>query len=314
MLIEELGTLLSTIYSADGDQSYPTHIKFKAGDQLIKSGEQGRFMFVIQSGKVKIHNDDLVLEEVGPNGIVGEMSLVDGTDRSACVTALEDTSVIPIGKKRFQALIREHPEFALYTMKIMSLRLRLMNERFNNAIGNVTVQKGIVETLREMAAQDPLTGKMNRRQFYISADIEIERAQRHARPLSVMMLDIDHFKSINDTYGHAAGDEAIQLVANTIQSELRSTDILARVGGEEFAVLLPESYKEESEATAERIRKTVEKTELKHNDKTITFTTSIGVSEWKPIEKNIKQAIERADNALYEAKRNGRNRVEVETD
>ncbi|MDR3087815.1 MAG: diguanylate cyclase, partial [Azoarcus sp.] len=187
----------------------------------------------------------------------------------------------------------------------------------NNLIGFLYIYRDISQRKRharelwQLATSDPLTGIANRRAFF--EDIERERARlaRYPGEAAVLMIDIDHFKQINDTYGHAAGDAMLGHVVRQMRKLLRESDILARLGGEEFAILLPQANLEGALGLAERIRKVLEDNPLNYNDIPIHVTTSVGVTIMTASDLNTDQTMSRADHALYEAKRNGRNRVEA---
>jgi diguanylate cyclase (GGDEF)-like protein len=166
-----------------------------------------------------------------------------------------------------------------------------------------------IEELRKLAATDPLTNLMNRRAFLDSANDAMNYYKRYRRSLSALMIDIDHFKKINDTYGHAAGDEVIKRVAEVIGECIRSTDKVARLGGEEFVVLLREADLDASNFLAERIRAAVATGATLHHDAAITATVSVGVTLVAASDRDVQDLIERADQALYLAKNNGRNCV-----
>jgi diguanylate cyclase (GGDEF)-like protein len=163
---------------------------------------------------------------------------------------------------------------------------------------------------RKLATIDSMTGLLNRRQFFVVAEVERERSRRYRRPLSMLMIDIDGFKSINDSFGHDVGDEVIVLVANVCQSLTRSTDLIARLGGEEFALLLPETGLKDAGELAERLREAVSKITVAEADGLFTPTVSIGVSEAAD-GTLISDLLKRADVALYDAKHAGRNRVSL---
>ena len=171
--------------------------------------------------------------------------------------------------------------------------------------------------LRLLATTDSLTGLFNRRHFIELAETEISRALRYSQPLAVMMLDIDFFKRVNDTYGHASGDTVLQQVAKITKGMLRVTDIPARYGGEEFLVLLPGTPATGAAAIAERLRRKLEETTIQSEKGPISITVSIGVSDYlgetnsKPNEKILSEFVRRADQALYASKNAGRNRVTV---
>lgn len=166
------------------------------------------------------------------------------------------------------------------------------------------------EVFENLASTDPLTGAINRRKFDELALRELRRVVRYHHPLTCLMLDIDHFKQINDRYGHAAGDEVLKQFYKTMVEVVRSVDIVARIGGEEFVVLLPETAHEPAVQLAERIRLAVEALQLKlESGEVITLTVSIGVSSWREPMSGVATLLERADGALYRAKGEGRNRV-----
>ncbi|MDK9720809.1 MAG: diguanylate cyclase [Rhodospirillales bacterium] len=179
---------------------------------------------------------------------------------------------------------------------------------------DITHRKKMEEELRRMATTDPLTGIINRRHFMDIAATEMERARRYFHPLTAMMLDIDFFKRVNDTYGHAAGDEVLKALTKACASLLRKGDAIGRLGGEEFAILLPETGLEGATHLAERLRQAFETTPVQYGGDAINFTASIGVAQITPADHVIDTILTRADDALYEAKRNGRNKVAVKAD
>ena len=164
--------------------------------------------------------------------------------------------------------------------------------------------------LEVLATTDPLTGLFNRRQFLTMTDAEWSRFQRYYRSLSVLMVDIDHFKSVNDRFGHAVGDEAIRAVADVCVRGKRKSDIVGRVGGEEFAVLLPETTLSRDRTVAERIRKSVEGLTLTAEGRPVQLTVSVGVAEAITSMPGVDALMKAADAALYQAKEGGRNRTQ----
>ena len=170
-------------------------------------------------------------------------------------------------------------------------------------------------TILQYATLDALTNLNNRRQFETRLGQEISITKRQGKPLCAMMIDIDFFKSVNDTHGHAAGDEVLRTVAGIIKQALRESDIPSRYGGEEFAVLLPFTHIDEAKIVGERLRKAVESTPITINqesddEKQINVTISMGIAEFNR-EESGEALFERADKALYEAKTNGRNQVKT---
>ncbi|WP_029010874.1 GGDEF domain-containing response regulator [Azospirillum halopraeferens] len=167
--------------------------------------------------------------------------------------------------------------------------------------------------LERLATTDGLTGALNRRHFLERGTEELQRARRHGRDLSLIMLDIDHFKAINDTHGHAVGDEAIRTCVRTCRAMVRQSDLLGRLGGEEFAALLPETNRAGAVLVANRVRGAMAITGVVlPAGGPLHFTVSIGVGVLHPDDRSVETLLARADAALYRAKRGGRNRVEVE--
>ena len=162
--------------------------------------------------------------------------------------------------------------------------------------------------LVEQARTDPLTGAMNRRAMEEVALREVSRSVRHGSPLSAIMIDIDHFKRLNDARGHAAGDRALRELVRLVNTELRSPDLFARVGGEEFTILLPDTPLSAGILTAERVRLAIEALETSFETGSIKFTVSVGVAQLDPA-RGWEEMIKRADAAMYEAKGHGGNSV-----
>lgn len=178
---------------------------------------------------------------------------------------------------------------------------------------DITEQKLLEADLREMAATDILTGLPNRRHYLAQLGQEIARVDRSGEhSASVLMIDVDHFKRINDTHGHTTGDHVLRHIAGMMQQALRRIDTLGRIGGEEFAVILPGADLAAAENFAERIRKKVAATPALHETQSIPLAISIGVTEIKPADISADDVLLRADRALYRAKSGGRNRVAVE--
>jgi len=165
------------------------------------------------------------------------------------------------------------------------------------------------EELVRLSTIDPLTGANNRRLFMQKLTEEVQRSQRYGTPMSLISLDIDHFKKVNDTYGHAVGDKVLKRFVDTCVATLRSTDIFGRMGGEEFSAILPFADLATAHDTAERLRLALSRCCAGAGDDMPAFTASIGVAEFRP-DDTADSLQKRADDALYRAKENGRNRVE----
>lgn len=176
---------------------------------------------------------------------------------------------------------------------------------------DITVQKELESKLEKLALYDALTGLYNRGKFDEVLKSELSRTNRYEGNLSLLIIDIDFFKKINDTHGHQNGDHALKYIANLILSSIRSSDYVARYGGEEFVVILPETDAQSAIELAERIRVSIEQKALKiSNDQTIHLTASIGIASRSSRRVSPKVLIEIADQALYKAKKNGRNQIQ----
>ena len=180
------------------------------------------------------------------------------------------------------------------------------------SVGNdITGRRHMEAELRRLATTDPLTGAFNRRRFFQKARQEFLRHRRYGHPLAVLLMDMDHFKKINDTHGHPVGDAVLKTFVKTCQSVFRVTDIFGRTGGEEFSAVLPETDAANAARVAERLRDRVSNSSLEgeNGDPAIRFTVSIGLTGLQEDDLTLESLIRRADQALYTAKRSGRNRV-----
>lgn len=212
-------------------------------------------------------------------------------------------------------------EILLYGKDDQSHWLDLNITPLRNAAGDITHfafvgrdihrYKNLERQLTSLALFDSLTGALNRPAFHQQAEKEFARSRRYYRPLSVIMLDIDHFKQVNDRYGHSAGDQVLQIFAEACQEVIRSTDLMGRVGGEEFAILLPDTPSRSACHLAERLRVRINKYPYLAGDMLIEVTASLGVAELQAGDENFKTLLHRADEALYQAKHSGRNRVKL---
>lgn len=176
---------------------------------------------------------------------------------------------------------------------------------------DITERKRLEEDLRAQAGTDPLTNVPNRRSFEAAARREVERSRRYAKPFAVIALDIDFFKRVNDTHGHDVGDIVLKELTKVCLTQLRLTDVLARLGGEEFSALLPETDIDAATKLAERLRVAVAAKPIATPKGGLPITISLGVAQYAPNEPTIEAALKRADEALYEAKHGGRNKVIV---
>lgn len=183
---------------------------------------------------------------------------------------------------------------------------------FISAVQDITEHKNLLAEIERQAHADYLTGLANRRHFMELAEQELSRAMRYGSPLSIAMMDIDHFKRVNDTYGHKTGDVVLQKLSQLCQATLREVDIIGRMGGEEFAIMLPETDGEKAAEVAERLRASIARADIPlGTGLPLHFTVSIGIATLQGSDVNVDMLLNLADKALYEAKHSGRNRVRV---
>jgi len=180
-----------------------------------------------------------------------------------------------------------------------------------NNFRDITEQRALEDQLRRLATLDDLTGVYNRRHFMELAEQELERLHRYRVTLSLLLLDIDHFKRINDTHGHGVGDEVLRQMGAILRGLLRVNDIAGRIGGEEFAVVMPSTGIDGATCFARRLRRALAERVIDTDAGALRITASIGVAGCQVDDRSIDTALQRADQAMYRAKNGGRNRVEV---
>jgi diguanylate cyclase (GGDEF)-like protein len=164
-------------------------------------------------------------------------------------------------------------------------------------------------TLEKEASRDALTGIHNRRAYETRIQEELQRFHRYNQGFSLVLFDVDHFKRVNDQYGHRAGDKCLKEIVNRIKPHLRKSDFMARYGGEEFMIILPGTSKEDAYRTAEKIRLLIERTRYVYQERDIPVTISLGVTSTCPTDRGVEGLFARVDGALYQAKNSGRNRT-----
>jgi len=226
----------------------------------------------------------------------------------------EERPVLQAETKAMLVLPLAAPENPLGFITVESRLAGAFNEaniRMAQALANeaaVALENALLfQEVKRLSLTDPLTGLNNRRSFDIAAQQNVRLAIRHRRPLSVLMLDIDYFKKVNDTYGHGAGDRVLVQLARVCRESIRSTDLLARFGGEEFCLLFPETGAEAARVLAESLRKAIAAVTLKAEGQTFSITVSIGISECSGEGDSLEDLLKCSDQALYRAKQAGRN-------
>lgn len=247
------------------------------------------------------HKPDLIIASAGAKD-----SLLDGYLLAKTIHAQFETRFVPviIRPKEFSGTtedIERDAETDALTYVLSSTSLDLLIARVRTLIEF----KRHLDYCTEAAFTDPLTGLANRRRFEQQLEVEITRTQRYARPFCLIMIDLDHFKRVNDTFGHEAGDQTLKIISGVLAESARANDIVARIGGEEFALILPETEIDKAFQVASRLREAVASTEIPNIG---LMTVSIGIAEF-PLCATADNLYAVADNALYQAKRAGRNRV-----
>lgn len=237
-----------------------------------------------------------------------ESGAIDGQPRIGAYVAVPDYPLVVVTTSATNDVLAEWRTKSLYVLlfgAVMTVFAAMLLRRLIGSMRSLAIAGQLLE---EQANLDYLTSIPNRRFFMQQGTQELVRAQRYQRPLSLLVFDIDHFKSVNDRYGHEAGDHVLKAVAGAIQEMLRETDTQCRLGGEEFCVLLPETNCAEAIEVAERMREHVENLVIEqHENEHVSVTISVGIAELADQDKSLSALLARADRALYLSKRSGRN-------
>jgi diguanylate cyclase (GGDEF)-like protein len=279
-------------------------IEVAADTVLLEPGKNNDVLYVVLQGQLDIHLTSL--EEpcylrLLAGDCAGEMSMIDGREASAYVRVGVPSRLLVIPMETMWSLINASHALARNMLITLSSRVRFGNDAVKMSIHRQT-------EFESLAYVDGLTGLHNRRWLDQAFRRQVDRGLRDGKPLSIVMIDIDHFKRYNDTYGHLAGDRALRAVAMALTENLRPGDLLARYGGEEFSVLLPETEATQAYAIAERLRCAVA---LPRGDEEVQMpllSISLGETQLR-LGDTLEKILERADVALYTAKTAGRNCV-----
>lgn len=281
------------------------------GEVILSTKAENRYLYILLKGRLAIQlssSEDIPLATVEPGECVGEMSIIDSRVPSAQVSASEETEVLVIEQDILWRMVSVSHEIARNLLYIMSERVRYSNLVIADSLE-------MQRKYQRFASTDALTGLHNRGWLDDAFDREIKRSERDELPLALIMIDVDDFKNYNDNFGHLAGDQVLVTVAEAIRSPLRPNDLVARFGGEEFAVLLPETTVTNAKIIAERLRERVSKTDpgMLDNKQLPVVTISLGITGRQP-GYSLDMMIAAADVAMYHAKRNGKNRIEIAAD
>jgi len=288
-------------------------IHVKNGETLFREGDEGNELFVVHSGRVAISialpdSTQRVLREFSAGEFFGEMSIFENEPRSATCTAREASTLYALHERDFFELIEASPTTAI---KIMYQMSQITTQRLRNTSEFLSDLVRWGETARKRAITDELTGVYNRHFLEKSIENLFASSKKRKRPLSLIMVDLDHFRKINEYYGLETGDRIILAVVEAFKKHLRRRDIIARYGGDEFTVVLPQTGMKEAEELAWKICREVRKlTILKELGGPVDMiTTSQGIASYPENTEDIKGLREKADQALYRSKENGRNQV-----
>jgi diguanylate cyclase (GGDEF)-like protein len=276
------------------------------GETLLQPEVANQFLFLILNGELSVHLiGPSTLEHVSlvSGECVGEISLVDGKNPSAQVVASKPTRLLAVPHDTVWAMVDKSHAVARNLLAIVAGRMR--ND--NSALVTSHSKR---KQFEHQATVDALTGVHNRRWMNEAFPRVLHRCALDHVECAVIVIDIDHFKRVNDSYGHLVGDVALKTLAGIMPIHLRPHDLLVRYGGEEFAILLPDTGIEEAKSIAERLRIAVAASEIHCDDLAFKITVSIGIS-LASREDKLEDIFAQADQALYRAKESGRNRVEI---
>lgn len=291
---------------------------YKAKDIIFNDGDRadGK-MYIITSGSVGVYKNynqsgEVCVATLAQGEFFGEMSLFLNKGRMATILAEEDLTVFVIDRTSIFEVLRTQPEIMFSFAQTLCFRLDSTN---TSAADSVIKYEQDIALLNcktselEMAAYlDPLTNIYNRRYFMDNAKLMINVASKMNQSAFIVMFDLDHFKRLNDTYGHQAGDYVLTTFADMVNESVRSNDIFARYGGEEFILLITFAHQKDVLKLVERIRQTVNSKPIEFQGSKIAVSTSAGITSVTAGDQ-LEEAISFADQALYRAKSLGRNRI-----
>lgn len=287
-------------------------IKVKQGQIVIDAQSRLSKLYIVLRGVLGVtgsveeeQSTDLIGTRYLPGECVGEISVLDEENHTATITTLADSELLVIESDCVWRLINESNGVARNLLQLLSFRIRAANAQIRN-------RQKVGEFYRQMSMIDGLTGLHNRAWLNNQLPALIDNAHLTKTPLSIVMVDLDHFKRFNDQYGHVAGDDALQTAAKVINAGIRPSDFAARYGGEEMMVMLPNTNQTDALAVAERLCRKLRSTPvLTHGEKSLPHVTAsfglVTVDE----ERDVATIIAKADAALYRAKSAGRNQVSL---
>lgn len=271
---------------------------FPPATSIVEMGEPGRSLYLVTEGEVAVlypaRETEFELARLGPGEFFGEMALLNDKPRSATVRSVGEVSAIVLDKTEFRAIVLERPLVALELIEALSVRIRQADEQISG--------------LSDQAVRDALTGLMNRRAFSERLEQEVDRSRRYEGEFSLILLDLDHFKSVNDALGHDVGDEVLSWIGRILMEHTRVADVTFRIGSEEFAILCPATASKLAHALAQRLVDLVGEARppVRHD---LHVSMSAGHATCLDHANSPETLYHVADQCLLQAKHDGRNRV-----
>jgi diguanylate cyclase (GGDEF)-like protein len=302
----------------DGDDigvvsGHLSEVPLKRGDVLFREGDKGHTLYILKAGVVSIcialpGGSEQEVAKFGVGDFFGDMAIFDNAPRSASCKALEDSVLFSLSKDTFSHIISSHPRIAL---KLIYRMLNVTTQRLRSTSEFVADMVMWGESARKRAVTDELTGVYNRRFLDDSLPNYLAEAKEKGEPLSLVMVDLDRFREINELYGAEKGDKVIGEAVRIFKKLLRPKDVIARYGGDEFVIILPETGSEEATSSASAICVELARLELlkELNGPITRVSASMGVAAFPEHAVELKELRGAADAALYKAKERGRNRV-----
>ncbi len=280
---------------AEDDPDYRSLLSRRAskmGLEVVEAADGKQALGMLDQYKFDVMVVDLYMPEHNGLEIIDAARKLDPEIQALIMTG---SASVETAVQALRAGVYDYLTKPLDSMTTFELALSRAIERRRLIIEN----KRLFEEVQRLAVTDPLTGLFNRHKLQESLSIEMERAHRYQRPLSIIMVDVDELKVINDSYGHSSGDVALSCVGAAIQRSIRKVDLATRFGGDEFVIVLPEADCQEATAVAERIASEIDQVEFEP----CNLSVSLGVAQWSPIYKDMEGFIDAVDNAMYQAKR-----------
>jgi len=273
-------------------------VAFRPGETIVEIGDPGKSLFVIVEGQVQVlypaRSSDFELARLGAGDFFGEMALLNDKPRSATVRAMTAVQTVKLEKEAFRNIILEAPAVGLKVLEILSFRIRTADEQISG--------------LSDQSQRDPLTRLLNRRAFHERISEECDRFRRYGHPFAIILIDLDKFRDINETFGQEAGNDALSWVGRLLTEHTRGCDVGFRIGGEEFGLICPAITADLAQTPAQRLVEVVSEARAPVGFD-LQLTLSAGLAGCPDHGRRPDELYRVADRALLRAKSQGRNRV-----